>query len=186
MAVWHITESEETLTGWLSFSPLMHHQLQQISHPAKRLEWLASRWLIQQLMQCPPAVSYSATGQPFIDHQATHLSISHTMGYAAVVTSPLKPTGIDIEYPSPRIEKLSARFVNPTEEAQFSTSGRAPGCALVWCAKEAIYKILDTPGILFKEDMVIENLSSSFRDIEGAGKHSGPMDIHGSAIPHHA
>ncbi len=159
MAVWQIAESESTLMSRLSFCESMTLQLQPISHPSKRLEWLASRLLIQELLNCSPAVCYSANGQPYIADRNVHLSISHTSGYAAVVVSPQKATGIDIEYPSQRIENLSGRFVNATEEKQFSLSGREGGCALVWCAKETLYKIVDTPGILFKEDMVIEGLS---------------------------
>jgi 4'-phosphopantetheinyl transferase len=63
------------------------------------LEWLASRLLIQHLLGCQPSIIYSATGQPSIENHCTYLSISHTKGFAAVVTSPVKPTGIDIEYP---------------------------------------------------------------------------------------
>jgi 4'-phosphopantetheinyl transferase EntD len=159
MAVWQITESEEELINRLSFCTSMDRQLQPISNPAKRLEWLASRLLIQELLQCPPALSYSVNGKPHMTERDVHLSISHTSGFAAVVVSPQKPTGIDIEYPSPRIEKLSARFVNATEERQFPLCGREKGCALVWCAKETLYKIMDTPGVLFKEDMEIEGLS---------------------------
>ena len=159
MAIWQITESEHTLVHWLSFSESMTQQLGQISHPTKRLEWLASRLLIQQLLNCSPDISYSANGRPYIEGMDVHLSISHTRGFAAVVTSPRKATGIDIEYPSPRIERLSDRFSNAFEEQQFEISGRERGTALVWCAKETLYKIVDTPGILFKDDMVIENLS---------------------------
>lgn len=161
MAVWQIAESEKALTDRLSFSESMIQQLKQISHPSKRLEWLASRLLIQQLLDCRPSITYSANGQPSIENQCAYLSISHTKGFAAVVTSPYKPTGIDIEHPSPRIEKLCSRFVNSVEEQQFAISGRERGSALVWCAKETLYKLVDRPGIQFKEDMVIENLSPS-------------------------
>lgn len=160
MAVWQITESEEELINRLSFCASMDFQLQPISNPSKRLEWLASRLLIQELLQCTPAVNYSANGKPFMEGRDVHLSISHTSGFAAVVVSPQKPTGIDIEYPSPRMEKLSARFVNAAEEKQFSICGRERGSALVWCAKETLYKIMDTPGVLFKEDMGIDGLST--------------------------
>jgi 4'-phosphopantetheinyl transferase EntD len=159
VAVWQITESEPKLMSRLTFCESMTQQLKPISNPSKRLEWLASRILIQELLDCPPAVSYSTNGKPRIEGKDVHLSISHTSGFAAVVASPQKATGIDIEYPSPRIKKLSPRFVNATEEKQFEICGRERGSALVWCAKETLYKIVDTPGIQFKEDMVIEGLS---------------------------
>ena len=161
MAVWQITESESELISRLTFCDAMDLQLKPITNPAKRLEWLASRLLIQELLQCPPALSYSLNGKPYLNGSDVHLSLSHTSGFAAVVVSPQKPTGIDIEYPSPRIAKLSSRFVNAAEEAQFELCGRERGCALVWCAKETLYKILDRPGVLFKEDMEIGGLSSS-------------------------
>jgi len=161
MGIWKITELEDDLIKKLTFTDIMIKQLCQIKHETKRLEWLASRLLLQQLLNLPPSISYSANGKPYIKNLDIHLSISHTNGYAAVITSAQKPTGIDIEYPSTRIGRLVSRFCNTIEQQQFDKIGKEKGSAIVWCAKETIYKIVDIPGLKFKEDIIIEKLSKN-------------------------
>lgn len=159
LAVWEITETESELEAQLNYSATMKEQLRPITNPARRLEWMASRLLVQLLTHYDANVIHSDCGQPSVRESDLNLSITHTRGYAAVLISPEKPVGIDIEHPSPRIVKLAGRFVNQHEEKQIANMSRETGCALVWCAKEAVYKALDVPGIIFKDDITIDKLS---------------------------
>ncbi|MGQ1945959.1 4'-phosphopantetheinyl transferase family protein [Geofilum sp. OHC36d9] len=151
LAVWHITETEPELTKLINYdTPDLSKQLQQISHPSKRLEWLASRILLKQLGKCVPLVSYDNHGKPYLENQNICFSITHTNNFAAVVVSEKEMTGIDIEYPSTRISKLADRFVHPDEKAFIPHQKESLYHALLWCAKETIYKAVNNPGLEFK------------------------------------
>lgn len=151
LAVWHITENEAKLTSRLNDNtPDLTKQLQQITHPSKRLEWLASRILLKQLGKCVPLVRYDDNGKPYLASHSIRFSITHTNNFAAVIVSERETTGIDIEYPSTRISKLADRFVHPDEKAFIPHQKEALYHALLWCAKETIYKTVNNPGLEFK------------------------------------
>ena len=157
LAVWHITEKEAELTSRLNDNtPDLTEQLRQITHPSKRLEWLASRILLKQLGKCVPLVCYDDNGKPYLENQNICFSITHTNNFAAVVISGKKTTGIDIEYPSSRISKLADRFIHPEEKAFIPHQKEALYHALLWCAKETIYKTVNSPGLEFKTKIRIE------------------------------
>jgi phosphopantetheinyl transferase len=157
LAVWQITENEAELTDQLSCNnPHLTKQLEQITHPSKRLEWLASRILLKQLVKCVPLVCYNDHGKPYMENQNVHFSITHTNNFAAVVISEKKRTGIDIEYPSTRISRLADRFIHPDEKAFIPKQKEALYHALLWCAKETIFKTVDYPGLEFKTKIRVE------------------------------
>lgn len=156
LAVWEITESEEELLTHLQLTKETTAQLLRITHPKKRLEWLATRILLQKLSGCYDKVSYTNNGKPFFKNNNSGFSISHTNGYAAVVVAENQLVGIDIEHPSPRISKLAWWFINPKEEAYVNTSKPELYYALLWCAKETAYKVVDFPGLDFKKHIITQ------------------------------
>lgn len=155
VAVWKIEESEDQLTAMLPVNFETKLQLRKFSCKSRRLEWLASRVLLYQITQCIPFVEYNQLGQPFVREINQVISISHTLGYAAVCISSEESAGVDIEYPSERISRLSSRFVNTNEVSFISEVDKSIFHALIWCAKETIYKIAGLPGTNFKRDIEI-------------------------------
>ncbi|MGQ1890796.1 4'-phosphopantetheinyl transferase family protein [Thermophagus sp. OGC60D27] len=156
VAVWEITETEQDLLNLLPpFRKEEADFLQKISHPPRRMEWLASRVLIHHLTGLYPATAYKENGQPYIKGCHEHISISHTKDYAAIVLSEETIPGVDIEYPSDRIRKVSDRFLNEKEKAFISEPYSDLQIGLIWCAKEAIYKAVGIPGLIFKDQIII-------------------------------
>lgn len=82
-------------------------------------------------------VNYSPAGQPFLkDYPALFISISHSDTFFAVsLTS--KPSGIDIQVPFPKIERVYKLYVH-SDELQLANSIDAKH--LIWCVKEAAFK----------------------------------------------
>ncbi|MCJ8503025.1 4'-phosphopantetheinyl transferase family protein [Desulfatitalea alkaliphila] len=157
LAVWKIVENETELSRMLTFSEQMHRQLDTILCREKRLEWIASRILLQHLTQCVPCVAYNPNGKPLLPSKANHISISHTKGFAAVLVTGSKPAGIDIEYSSQRIARIAPRFISDQERYYMLRACQDEQiCSIIWCAKETLYKVADTPGLSFKRDMYIE------------------------------
>ncbi len=157
VSVWKITETRETLMALLPpLAPAERLMLERMSFEPRQLEWLASRILTHQMGQCYPEVTYNHCGQPTLKHPALKISISHTRGYAAVAVSSSHIPGIDIEYPSSRIEKVANRFINASEAAFISEQHKSAQLAIIWCAKEAIFKMAGRPGLIFKNDIILD------------------------------
>jgi phosphopantetheinyl transferase len=78
-------------------------------------------------------------GQPSL-LDGTFLSISHSDRYAATAISNL-PIGIDIQVPHDAVFKVRNKFCH-TEELRFlENNPQDPRHLMIWCAKEAIFKI---------------------------------------------
>ena len=155
-AVWEIAESEETLLQMLpTLTPIHSRFLDKISCQPRRLEWLASRVLLHQLTGLYPEVCYNEKGQPEMVGCHEYISISHTREFAAVALSPWFVPGIDIERPSPRIEKVKDRFLNEHEKNFISSYTEKEQLGLIWCAKEALFKKAGKKGLNFRENIII-------------------------------
>ena len=155
IAVWRITEPEEELAEKLLLNSDIELQLNRLTCPKRRLEWLASRVLLYETTGCIPHVEYNKNGQPFVKKSEQHISISHTKGFAAVSISPINTTGVDIEYPSERISRLSSRFVSSAENLFIPTENSSVYHALIWCAKETVFKMAAQTGICFLNDIMV-------------------------------
>ena len=110
LAVWKIEEEEPFFTEKVP----LHRQ---ITHPHKRLQHLAGRYLLQALFPDFPIglIQIADTRKPFLEDEAYHFSISHCGDYAAVVVSKTKSVGIDIELVSDKIRRIEHKFVNEGE-----------------------------------------------------------------------
>ncbi len=156
IGIWEITETEEELLPQIKLNEETGARFHRIKHPAKRVEWLATRVLLQRLTNCYDKVSYTNNGKPFFKTNNLGFSISHTDGYAAVVVAENQLVGIDIEHPSPRISKLAWWFLNSKEEAFIEEGKNELYNALLWCAKETAYKLVDFPGLEFKNHIITQ------------------------------
>ncbi len=154
LGIWEITETEEELMPLIKLNEETGARFHRIKHPAKRVEWLATRVLLQHLTNCYDKVSYTNNGKPFFKTNNLGFSVSHTNGYAAVVVAENQLVGIDIEHPSPRISKLAWWFLNPDEEAFIEKERHELYHALLWCAKETAYKLVDFPGLEFSKHII--------------------------------
>jgi phosphopantetheinyl transferase len=121
----------------------------------RKCEWLSVRVLLKNILGEEKEILYHPSGKPYLADHSHHISISHTKGYVAVIVDKEKEVAIDIEKISPRVEKVSVRFVNREEEESLSEQNRLIHLLLYWSAKESIYKMMDEAGIDFKEQMHI-------------------------------
>ena len=98
LAVWHIVEEEDF---FLKRVPLQ----KEITHPHKRLQHLAGRYLLTELFDDFPLelIQIADTKKPFLPNEAYHFSISHCGDYAAVIVSSINRVGTDIEIVSEKV-----------------------------------------------------------------------------------
>jgi phosphopantetheinyl transferase (holo-ACP synthase) len=165
VGIWHIAESE---SFFLEKVPLK----KDVSHPFKRLQHLAGRFLLSHLFPDFPLseIRIADTRQPFLADEKYHFSISHCGSYAAAIVSQKSRVGVDIELITPRIERLAHKFLTE-EEAQFfnedyrlfleqwGLKGRIHQefLTLIWNAKEAIFKWHGLGEMDFRNHMQLED-----------------------------
>lgn len=153
-ACWEITESEPELQAQLNpFNPPPSH----LAHPHKRLEWLAVRNCLQQLL---PELNYSFQGltrdfhgKPGLIGIPLAVSLSHSYPWVAVRICPTL-AGLDIEQFKPAILRVAPRVFSPTE-------CKDAGSDLVknivyWCAKETLIKIYGKKDLTLATQLAIK------------------------------
>jgi len=154
LAIWKIEEGE---SFFLSTVPL--HQA--ISHPHKRLQHLAGRYLLRYLFPSFPLelIRIADTRKPFLEDEAFHFSISHCGDFAAVLVSRTHRVGVDIELVSSKTERVRHKFM--TKEEGDLLAGLAPEAAatLLWSVKEAVFKWYGAGGMDFRGHMELQRIT---------------------------
>ena len=111
---------------------------------ARRMEYICERALLKDMMNGKIVkIFHNEDGKPMLNN-GLNISISHTRGYIAIILSETKNVGIDIEYVSDRVEKISSRFMREDESADDIIS-----LLVHWCAKETLYKLFSSEHLDF-------------------------------------
>lgn len=161
LAVWHITEPEDF---FLAHVPLQR----EITHPHKRLQHLAGRYILQLLFPDFPfeLIRIASTKKPYLPDDAFHFSISHCGDYAAAIVSTNRRVGIDIEIPTPKVARIRHKFLHAVEWEQLEGSkayveNRADEemkqrLTVLWSAKEAVFKWYGNGEVDFSEHIRVQ------------------------------
>ncbi len=151
LGVWKIEESEDF---FLLSVPLQRN----ITHPHKRLQHLAGRYLLPFLFPDFPheEIEIADTRKPFLRDEQYHFSISHCGDYAAAIVSSTERVGIDIEMITPRVDRIKHKFLHE-DELFFVDSHPIDQqirlLTLLWSAKEAMFKWWGRGDVDFSEAM---------------------------------
>jgi phosphopantetheinyl transferase len=157
LGIWKIEETEEFFKGNVP----LHRE---VTHPHKRLQHLAGRFLLQYLFPDFPyqLIEIADTRKPFLPDEQYHFSISHCGDYAAAIVSKNKRVGIDIEIPAEKISRIMYKFLSAKEHGIFNLIPGADGNfpdityqrpTVFWSAKEAVYKWYGNGGIDFRREI---------------------------------
>lgn len=158
LGIWKIEEKE---AFFLKHVPLKS----EVSHPHKRLQHLAGRYLLRVLFEDFPLheILIADTRKPFLQNEQYHFSISHCGHYAAAIASATERVGVDIELITPKIEKIQHKFLGEAEWKLAAKSFRNPNSrlptpdalllTLLWSCKEAIFKWHGDGELDFKKHM---------------------------------
>lgn len=136
----------------------------------RRREHLAWRRVVRNELGRGVAIDYNEVGAPTVDIPNTHISVAHGGERVAVAIADER-VGVDIENLDRNYERVKSRFMSPTEEA---LSDMEEWPAMVWTAKEAIYKLYGKREVDLTEDIHITalntetmTLSAEVRDTKG-------------------
>ena len=110
LAVWKIEEPEDFFLSTVTVQ-------REITHPQKRLQHLAARYLLSMLYPDFPhhQITIASSRKPFLPDEKYHFSISHCANYAAVIISSVARVGIDVEYFTPRLHTIKYKFLHADE-----------------------------------------------------------------------
>jgi phosphopantetheinyl transferase len=173
LGVWKIEETEEFFRGNVP----LHRD---VTHPHKRLQHLAGRFLLQFLFPDFPyaLIQIADTRKPYLPDEQYHFSISHCGDYAAAIVSTQNRVGVDVEIPTEKVLKLSGKFLSAKECSmltdQYSTrndvlinSLQTLGSrlttqdsrltTLLWSSKEAVFKWHGDGAVDFKQHIRLFN-----------------------------
>lgn len=174
LGIWKVEETEAFFRGNVP----LHRD---VTHPKKRLQHLAGRFLLQFLFPGFPyeLVEIADTRKPFIPGEQFHFSISHCGDYAAAIVSTSHRVGIDIEIPSPKLELIRHKFLSPGEQEMLQTLDHPliTSLTLLWSVKEAVFKWYGLGSVDFREHI---RLSKPVGDTVPCffEKTSTPLEVH--------
>jgi 4'-phosphopantetheinyl transferase len=157
VGVWQIAESAAELMLLLPLDDDQLALLNSFSRETRKCEWLASRLVLMGIMGQNVKLGYRHNGAPFLENAQGFISLSHTKGFAAAIYHPSQPVGIDIEYPSDRVLKVTDRFLSADEQAFIPVSEATVYQTVCWCAKEAMYKWWGRSNVTFNTDLRLES-----------------------------
>lgn len=154
IGVWELAEKPDDLFSEFTPEELADPTFQQYNYEKRKVEWLATRILLKQLIGPDFSISYSEHGKPILNHpKFKHLSISHSREFASIFVHEHLPVGLDIENQNRNYNSIIKRYLS---EAEMKQTGNNPLLqCLYWCAKEAIFKLVTEDGIEFKEQILI-------------------------------
>ena len=160
LGVWKIEEEADFFTASIDYHSAA-------THPARKLQQLATRFLLLQLEPKLPLqeIVVGEAGKPMMLNNDFEFNLSHTPQMAAAIVGKTTPVGIDLEKISDRVLRIQNKFLHPNElrsveglvmESQISILTR------YWTIKEAVYKWWGKGGVDFANDIVVENESDEF------------------------
>ncbi len=187
LGVWKIEETEEFFKGNVP-------QHRDVTHPHKRLQHLAGRFLLQYLFPDFPyeLIEIADTRKPFLKDERYHFSISHCGDYAAAIVSSRNRVGVDVEIPTEKVLRLSGKFLSEKECSMFNVqcsmlndnpapASRLPPSqelrraipTLLWSAKETVFKWHGEGSVDFKKQIQLFNLREDKQTIDCFFEKSG-------------
>ena len=127
----------------------------------RRTEHLAWRRVVRRELGRDVEIGYNEVGAPTVNIEQTHISVAHGAGRVAVAIADER-VGIDIESLERDFACVSSRYMSAEEQA---LSSAVEWQAMVWTAKEALYKLYGERGLDLKCDIVLTDYNPAQSEI---------------------
>ncbi|MDE6139435.1 MAG: 4'-phosphopantetheinyl transferase superfamily protein [Alistipes sp.] len=138
-------------------------QAAEFASGRRRNEYLSWRAVVRRELGRDVKIFYDETGAPRVDTPDTYISVSHARDMIAVAIADCR-CGIDIESIDRNFDRVADRYLSLRERLLCSD---VEWPAMVWCAKEAMYKLYGRRGIALKDDLIVESYDSVRQIIGG-------------------
>ena len=174
LGIWKI---EETSAFFLSNVPLQ----KEVTHPHKRLQHLAGRFLLQFLFPDFPyeLIRIADTHKPYLAGEQYHFSISHAGDFAAAIVSSDQRVGIDVEMITGKAERIQHKFIGDEEKMILNKTPDSRLPTLFWSSKESVFKWYGEGGVDFRKHILLKKIHEGTQVIDGIfSKTNQPISIH--------
>jgi 4'-phosphopantetheinyl transferase len=157
LGIWEINESVEELYDRVRLSKDEQVYFSQLKSPTRKQHWLSYRLILPHLVNRNElsSIQYDEYGKPYLNNGVRHISVSHSGRFSALIASPRKSVGIDIEMMDPKIFSVAHKFLNNLEITQVFSEKTLETLYLIWAGKEALYKLYGKRDLLFRENIRI-------------------------------
>ncbi len=159
IAVWQVSETEAELLEIVSIPKDELEEVFMYKSEVRRKEKLAVRALLNTVFDDKVYLGHHDNGSPFIQNNLTHISISHSGKYVAIITHPTEDVGIDIDSLDRDYSAVEKMALSEDEIDDLSKKNRNTQLAIYWCAKEALYKRMGQSGVDFSKQMEIDKFN---------------------------
>ena len=179
LGVWKIEEEEDFF-----LDAVMPQR--NVSHPHKKLQHLAGRYLLKFLFPDFPVslIQIADTRKPFLEDEAYHFSISHCGDFAAAIVSKECRVGLDIEEPTEKVLRILHKFLHPDEKLVLDhwnkterQHSKTEHCTLLWSAKESMFKWWGRGEVDFSEMLRIDGEMSKEQGMFHGHFMKDPVDV---------
>lgn len=161
LGLWKIEESEEFFKGNVP----VHRD---VTHPHKRLQHLAGRFLLQFLFPDFPyqLIQIADTRKPFLAGEKYHFSISHCADFAAAIVSRNRRVGIDVELMRPLVTQLIPKFLSDQERNMLYRQTILEQSTIMWSAKESVFKWYGEGAVDFRQHIQLQRIHEGSETID--------------------
>ncbi len=146
--IWKIEETYDWLKKDVQLTEHCQNRVDSMKSEIHKRGFMSIRHLLAEAGYTDHDLYYDETGKPHL-RDNNYISITHSYEFSGIIISK-KPIGIDIEKQRAKILKIAHKFT-PLEEYYTLANEDAliRKLTIVWGAKEAIYKLVNIPGLLF-------------------------------------
>lgn len=155
--IWEITESEQELLKLLK-NKSEKSAFELLKSEKRKKEFLAVRVALEKLLGRESSIVYTEAGKPYLSDKSFKISISHSKEWVALMIHPSLEVGIDIEVSNEKVWRVYKKYLNKEEINRFISADNKKThlyLQLIWCAKEALYKIIGRDSADFASSMSV-------------------------------
>lgn len=140
----------------------------------RRREYLMWRYMVRRRLGADVLIGYGPTGCPQLENRKDYyIGVSHSDDLVAVVLSPRR-CAVDVERLARDFPKVARRYVSPAEEGLSDDPRLA---AVLWCAKETLYKYSDAAGLDLLRDIRISRVDFAAGTVAGSVRGGSEVEM---------
>ena len=157
LGLWFAAEEDIFFRNNLPLSAAEEQELAALKN-ARRLEWLAGRWLLHQITgkaQRLPLAKDAFSKPFFLDQPDLYCSLSHSHGVVGALIAD-QNCGCDVQVLVEKMPRLAPKFLSDTEAEFVRNHSREVQFDLFhifWTAKESMYKAYGLKELDFRRNM---------------------------------